>query len=96
MYACDMAVGFDAMAKLSGSMPRSESFAKAFPGHQFKRSTFDDNRQRWNALSGRERGALVAAGRTNGGLWTQVPSVGSIRKDKRQPKLVNDVFFGSK
>lgn len=96
MYACDMAVGFDAMAKLSGSMSRSESFTKAFPGHQFKRSTFDENRQRWMALSGGERGALVAAGRTTGGLWTRVPSVGSVRKDKRQPKLVDDVFFESK
>ncbi|KAG8939012.1 hypothetical protein FRC04_007128 [Tulasnella sp. 424] len=100
MYACDMSVGFDAMLKLGGS--RAEGFSKAFPGYKFKRSTFDENRQRWMAMNDEERRVMVAAGRTVSGLWTLVPSVASVRssvqKDsnqlKRLPKLENNVFFG--
>lgn len=95
-----MSIGFDAMLKLGGS--QLEGFSKAFPGHKFKRSTFDENGQRWMAMNNEERHAMVAAGRTVGGLWTLVPSVASVRssvqKDRNQlkqpPKLENDVFYG--
>lgn len=87
-----MHVGFSQMERervQNKSLSREQRFSLAFPGHKYKRTTYDDNRKRWFVIPEPKRLELVAAGRTPQGLWTVVGKLA--RGVNKSPIIKNEL-----
>lgn len=80
-YACDMAPGFQIIEdqRSQNRLQVMNAFAMAFPGCEFRTSTFGDHRRWWRRLTQAEQSAAINAQRTPAGLWSAVAALGKSR-----------------